>query len=376
MIKRMRNNRYFFSSARRLKIFFALGRTPEPVYGGMMEEIGVGGVETAYIELAKYMADLGHSVYLFSFCQDEHIHDGVNYIPYESFQEYCKLNPDVIVSSRWFDAFYFVDCLKILWLQDAFFQDPQKPDTFQIVKGIVCSSFWHRGYIAERFRDSIDAKKIRIIPLSVDRSAFSIPMVKESRKAIYSSNPSRGLDELFSMWKEITEKVPGIHLDICYGWEGLSTWDSSEHWQKWISDQKKKLEGFAKEVGNVHFLGRLRKKELYAVQNTARVCLYPNTFWETFALTGIECQLAGTPMITSDLGALSTTMSHDGNILLPGDPRGEVYCKNFIDATVRLFTDDRLWGAMSNACRGHANFNFPSWEAVALLWQQLFWELM
>jgi glycosyltransferase involved in cell wall biosynthesis len=373
---RILNNRWYFSAATHLKIFLTLGKTPEPVYGGMMEQIGVGGVETAFIELAKYLAQLGHTVYLFSDCEKEHIYDSVYYIPYNSFKDYIKLKPDILVTSRWFDSLYDVSCKKIVWLQDAYFSNPSKPDAFKIADKIVCSSLWHRYYIAERFTCTIDSKKISIIPLSVDRTLFNSGLVKDKLQAVYCSNPDRGLYELFDMWKEITEKVPGIYLSVCYGWEGLNTWCDTTEWKNSILEQKQKAEKFAETAGNIRFLGRLKKSGLYSVIKSSYACLYPNNFFETFCLTGIECQLAGTPMITSDIGALSTTMNREGNYLIHGNPKGKKYQKDFIDSTVQLFTDSSVWETKSNTCRIHANLNTPSWKDVSLQWQDLFWEII
>ena len=76
--------------------FFALGQTPEPVYGAMLDHVGAGGVETTYIELPKALQALGQECFVFCRCAAEHVVDGVRFVPWERMAEYADLNPDVV----------------------------------------------------------------------------------------------------------------------------------------------------------------------------------------------------------------------------------------------------------------------------------------
>ena len=72
----------------------------------MLEHIGAGGVETTYIELPKALQALGQECFVFARCEQEHVVDGVRFVPWERMAEYADLNPDVLVTSRWFDPLY------------------------------------------------------------------------------------------------------------------------------------------------------------------------------------------------------------------------------------------------------------------------------
>ena len=48
------------------------------------------------------------------------------------------------------------------------------------------------------------------------------------------------------------------------------------------------------------------------------VCLYPCNFFETFCLTALECQAAGVPVVTSEFGALATTLAAGAGVKIPG----------------------------------------------------------
>ena len=94
---RLRNNAWWYRRRARRLWFFALGQTPEPVYGSMLDHVGAGGVETTYIELPKALQALGQECFVFARCEHEHVVDGVRFVPWERMAEYCDLGPDVVV---------------------------------------------------------------------------------------------------------------------------------------------------------------------------------------------------------------------------------------------------------------------------------------
>jgi len=358
-----------------LTIFMTLGHTPEPVYGGMIDKIGVGGVETTYIELSAELAKLGHNVFLFCECEKEHKYKEVYYVPYQSLPDYICFNPDVIITSRWFDALYHEErSKKIIWLQDAHFADPDRPDAFQKANAVICSSPWHRGYIAERFGHGIDAEKIKIISLGIRKELFLDTVPREPLKCIYSSNPNRGLYILVDMWGEITDKVPGVSLSITYGWEGLMTWGSNKEWKDSVNAEKQQTIEKLSRFINVQFKGRLTKKQLAKEMLSSSLCLYPNNFWETFCLTSLECQAAGVPTIATDRGALATTLNQAYNVLIQHDPYSKEYKKLFIDSACSLLNDQKKLKGYSAGCREYAMQSRLDWKDIGEVWQKTIWE--
>ena len=69
---------------------------------------------------------------------------------------------------------------------------------------------------------------------------------------------------------------------------------------------------------DVTFTGRLSKPALASVLMESDVCLYPCNFFETFCLTALECQAAGVPVVTSEFGALATTLAPGAGVKIPG----------------------------------------------------------
>ena len=373
---RLIKNLWWCRTKTKQKIFLTLGSTPEPIWGGILETQGVHGVETTYIEMAKEFADAGHSVFLFCTTDKEHFHEGVYYVPFQNYANFIGLKPDVIITSRWFEAMYFEnESKKIIWLQDAHFADPNRPDAFDRADAVVCSSLWHRCYIAQRFGEKVKAEKIHIIPLGLRKELFSGLLIKEKGKVIYSSNPDRGLYILADMWEELTQKIPDIHLTILYGWEGLKTWGTSEEWKNSVEGQRALLMDKLSKFTNVNFTGRVTHKRVAEEMMSSELMLYPNNFSETFCLTTYESQLAGTPVITTDMGALSTTVNKECNFLLRGSPHSKTYQNQFIELAVELMQNKPL--LEDRQCRNRLGMlnTKCDWKDIYEQWKTLIWSL-
>ena len=158
---RLRDNAWWYRRRARRLWFFALGQTPEPVYGSMLERIGAGGVETTYIELPKALQALGQECFVFVLRTGARGRRGA-LRAVGSMAAYADLNPDVLVTSRWLDPLYWpalAGAKKVLWLQDAYFADPGR--AFEVVDRVVVSSPWHRNYTVQRYGHGIDADKLR-----------------------------------------------------------------------------------------------------------------------------------------------------------------------------------------------------------------------
>jgi glycosyltransferase involved in cell wall biosynthesis len=367
--QRFVNNLSFLRSKCHLRFAFCLGDTPEPIWGSVLYDRGAGGLETTYIELPTELAKLGHEVFVFGRCHP-HVHQGVWYLPYDQ-ENPLEYNPDVIVTSRWYDVIN-PERPTILWLQDAILFGSKDQIRFGDVKLIVVSSRWHYGHVLTQFSGLVKKETIRIIPLSVRKELYDQRVPRIPTQCIYTSSPDRGLEILADLWPRIKQKVSDANLVVTYGWNSIENWSAPESWKEKIREQKKKI---LEKLPDAHFTGRLPKHELARVQLSSGVCLYPCNFWETFCLSGLELQMAGVPIITSHIGALDTTLG-EGNIMIddmpPTDP---AYQEVFVEAAVRLLRDpkERDWRGM--LVRRYAE-SFPTWADVARMWESLVWEVL
>ena len=133
---------------------------------------GRGG-ETAYIELPKALQALGQECFVFCRCAAEHVVGGVRFVPWERMAEYRDLNPDVLVTSRWFDP--------LTWpaLAGARKCCGCRTPTSLILaapsRSWIGSSCPRRGIGTTRFSGTghgIDAGKLRVINLGIRREHF------------------------------------------------------------------------------------------------------------------------------------------------------------------------------------------------------------
>jgi glycosyltransferase involved in cell wall biosynthesis len=373
---RFLNNVWWCSKAANPIVFMCLGKTPEPVYGGMLEQVGVGGVETTYIELSSVLSKMGITVFLFVDTDHPHVYNGVYYVPYTSIDQYVGLNPEVVVTSRWFDPFRSIPgAKKIIWFQDAFFGIPDGfPDLFTVADSVVCSSPWHRDYIMERLGRQLVSSKLSIVPLGIRKSLFGQNVTRNMNRIIYSSNPDRGLEHLIDMWDIITERCPDIELVVTYGWEGLTTWSNDSNWHKGINRLQTKCFTKAEEFGNIRFTGRLTKLALASEMLAGTILAYPNNFWETFCLTALEAQAAGLGIITSKMGALPSVLDTTANVMIEGSPSSVRYQDQFISALSNFYHDRDSLSRCSSANVQRIK-NLPcDWEDIGLMWAQLIYQ--
>ncbi len=72
----------------------------------------------------------------------------------------------------------------------------------------------------------------------------------------------------------------------------------------------------------IQWLGRQPPDRIAALMADAAVLLFPSIWFEGLPRTIIEAFAAGTPVVASDLGAMSTliTPDHTGELFVPGDP--------------------------------------------------------
>lgn len=378
--KDVSSNIYWYERRNNIPIWLIAGNTPEPIYGGILNKRGVHGVETAYIELAKHLAKLGHKIYLFCNTEREHIYDNVLYTPYYNIGLYLALpehQPDILITSREINTLYFnIPAIKILWQQDAVLPHLSSfPEYEKRINNVVCSSEWHKNYIYQTNFLKFKKDAVSIIPLGIDKSLYAISTEKERYKVMYNSSPDRGLDTLVNMWDEITRRVPQINLYVTYGWDSMRTW--GEEIKKKADLHESTTFKNIEEYTNIHFTGRLTKKELVQHQLSSELLLYPNThFYETFCLSVLEAQAAGMVVVTTDAGALSTTTLRDSNFLLTGTGGNKFYDNEYINIVENLLNNPEELKRKGEINRNTIMNGDYDWEDIAKQWESLFFNLL
>lgn len=140
-------------------------------------------------------------------------------------------------------------------------------------------------------------------------------------------SPEKGISTLLEAWKQLGEKIP----------------------LKIIGDgpMSEEVAAAAEQLGGVEYLGRKKASDAYDIIGEAMFLVLPSLWYETFGRVAIEAFAKGTPVIASDLGAMSELIEHGrtGLLFSPGDPQ------DLIKQVDRLLSGENRLSAMRAAAR-------------------------
>ena len=359
------------STSTRPNVVLYLGPGVEPWNPSTPNTQGLGGSETAAIEMAKNLVALGHAVTIYA--EAEGKFDGVMYAHHSKFK---GANCDVFVSSRapWAVAEFgpVLAKLKLLWVHDIHC-GPAAPKMewwlYQFDR-VFCLSNWHKDFVCSTY-PTLHPGQVVVTRNGIDVGRFSQMVPKENRM-VFSSSPNRGLPALLHNLPYIRRKVTDAHLDVFYGfetWETMAKARNSQPESEEIS-RYKALIAEAVNTGAVTWHGRKSQRELAAAFMRAKVWGYPTEFPETSCITAMEAQAAGCVPVTTRFAALAETVKH--GILLDSN---QEYGQQFVDHCVRLMTDEAYHRSFAEPGRAHALANL-SWASLAKEWSKMFDKLI
>jgi glycosyltransferase involved in cell wall biosynthesis len=358
-----------------LDVVFYVGYSVEGWNPDTFKESGLGGSETAVVEMGKRLSRLGHRVRVFGDCVPhgggpslEGTFDGVEYLHYDKFK---NVSCDVFVSSRRPEAIdgQGLEMRRaILWVHDIHCGDwltPERAEKFDLIWTL---SEWHRGFFVSKYPFlQTPGGKVKVTRNGIDLRRFDRIVQRDSHRAIYSSSPDRGLQVALETWPEIRVRVPDAELHVFYGFN---------NWEPFADEAQKKLIAHLKkllaETEGVLFHGRTPQQRLGEEFLKSGVWAYPTWFHETSCITAMEAQAAGLRIVTSPIGALNETVGSRG-ILIPGNWLSASYKEKFVSAVVEVMLkegdEDRL------ALQHYARERF-GWDSLAKEWEHKFLELL
>jgi tetratricopeptide (TPR) repeat protein len=260
---------------------------------------GIGGSETAVIQLAKKWADLGYKVTVYGTCgAKEGNYDGVEYCNYYRFNRADTFNTIIF----WRTPLLLdipIKAKKILLDM----HDVPNPYEFTAervkkVDTIMVKSAYHRSLLPE-----LPDEKFAIIPNGVDVSVMDVGKKVERNpyKLVYSSSYDRGLESMLRYgWPLLKQLVPEATLDIYYGWNTFDAFfrDNPER-QMW----KREMKELMSQPGIVEH-GRISQKELLKIKAGAAVHWYGCIFEEIDCISVRESALMGCIPFTTDFAVL------------------------------------------------------------------------
>lgn len=275
------------------------GGHPYPFDEEIYETKGVGGSETALIEVARHIKELtGRRVLVFNTRESrKECISGVEYRPAQEIYEYfTKFKPDLHIA--WRHNVKLTDAKTFLWSHDLTTQGAEMHSNYD---KILCLSKFHESYV--QIQQRIPKDKIHITRNGVNNGRFMRinNAGKDSNKIIWPSSPDRGLKEaIFIVEKARRMSLKDLELHVYYGMENLYKYGLGK-----LGDELKAL---FQQHDWIHYHGNVDQKTLAREMEEAAIWLYPADFIETYCITAVEAAMAGCYSIVREVGALRDTL--------------------------------------------------------------------
>jgi len=318
----------------------------------------LGGAETAFVALAEALAARGHRVEARSRCAGPVSHNGVEWAPLaDGVPRAC----DLYIGNRGHRVIGLSPRAerRLLWLHN--------PARYLRKPRIAWRLAWYQPtlvttglYHASTVPSSLVFAGLEVVPygmLEAFRNAE--PREPPPPRAIFTSNPLRGLDWLLGLWTErIHPAVPGAELHILAGPSvyGGAAANAPEM-------ERVLARADAMQAAGVRRHSPVGRQALAFMLTGARVMLYRGDPGETFCLALAEAQAMGVPAVVQPLGSVTERIV-DGQTGRIAVSDGE-----FAEAAVALLRDDGLWR------RWHRNALATqrglSWDEVASRYEAL-----
>jgi glycosyltransferase involved in cell wall biosynthesis len=314
------------------------------------QSVGLGGVETACIELATALAARGHAVTLLSPTDEPQSVGGVKNVGLDAIG---RINDDVLILAN--DATLFRRShypWNVMWIHNPLALEKA------VRKGHMVPIIRHRphavfvGPLAEQVCSRLYPFASRnAIPLGISRPFLS-SRLDRSRSPIFvwASQPQRGLKQTVQAWLRAVPCMPGASFHI---------FDAGPEWTGLTDAQIRDA--------SIVLHPRRTKANLAAFYETASAMIYPGALDETFCLAAAEAQCAGLPVITLGIGSLSERVQHGTNGLI---------CRHMNDLSETIIAVFKDPGLLAHLREGAlAQRPLMTWARVATLWESLLMRL-
>ncbi|MEO5372993.1 MAG: glycosyltransferase family 4 protein [Alphaproteobacteria bacterium] len=328
------------------------GRTPE--------HSPLGGAESSVIALCETLARRGHEVIVRNVCKAPVRHNGVDWAPLEG-----GLPPtaDLFIANRGDRLIQAMPGARrtVFWIHN--------PATY-LLKGRYLWKLWRKkpaivfigDYHATTYPAWAPGGERVVIPYGLPdmfRTAAPAPDMPGPR-AIFTSNPLRGLDWLLEVWAEkIHPRVPGAELHV---FSGPATYGAAgrEKAQRMgaVLDRARALA-----AQGVVLRAPVAKAVLLDELRWARVMLYKGDVNETFCMALGEAQAVGVPAVVQPIGSVVERVVDGRTGFIAVDASA------FADGAVRLLSDEACWRRM-HAAALELQRNW-TWDEAAAAFERL-----
>ena len=281
--------------------------------------VGLGGSETAALQLAQTLAARGHQVTAFARVEATAEWSGVALEPLDAFlEDRGRRRGDLLIAERDPSLLRLLGDFRARALHIHDLLDAEMAEAVRAVlpwcARILAVSAWQ----AQQWRQvapDLPADRFAVIGNAVDHdliaAATSWTRRPDRLGILYASRPERGLDVVLEqVLPRILKLEPRATLHVAgYPIENASL-------QGILADAKRQCAEVYRD--RVRWHGALAKRDLYRLMATCGVMLYPPPgrldpgFADTSCVLAMEAMAAGLPIVTTDRGALPETCGPAG----------------------------------------------------------------
>lgn len=321
--------------------------------GGIYREKGIGGSETAAVEMAEWLSKLtSRNVFIFNNRTVSKFINGVSYQPVIEAANYFSVNEPAL-HIAWRHNVKLTDAPTYLWCHDLAVPGLIAKDTFEKVLALTP---FHASYL-ENFC-AVPHDKILVTRNGIEPKRFeNLDTTKVPNKVVFSSSPDRGLERAILVMDQVVKAVPDATLHIYYGFENMVT--------NGREAEVKHLKAMIAERPWVVYHGNLEQKQLTKELASACVWLYPTKFLETFCITALEMLACKVFPVARHYGALQNTLAQADILGYAQLVHSDCETPEEIDLyarEVRYALESREWEKIK------FDTNLVSWESVAKEW--------
>jgi hypothetical protein len=324
--------------------------------GATGEHAPLGGAETAFVALAEALANRGHQVAVRNRCTAALLYKGVSWAPLSG-----DMPPgcDLYIGNRGHRVMGLVRRARrrLFWLHNpaGYLKKPRNLSRLARYRPVLVTTGAYHAATVPRW---LPCGGRRTIPYGVlDCFREAAPREPPPPRAIFTSNPLRGLDWLLNLWvARIAPAVPEAELHIyggaaVYGMAGTPRMD----------EVLARAEGLA--AHGIRRFAPVGRERLAAALVGARVMLYRGDPGETFCLALAEAQAMGVPAVVQPLGSAGERVIDGvtGRVAEDDDA--------FVAAALAALRENAVWRRWH--CAALAHQRGLSWDTVAAQFEAL-----
>jgi glycosyltransferase involved in cell wall biosynthesis len=275
-----------------------------------LERQGRGGMVTSLLTLPKALCKLNNECYVLSDTkQGGRTNDGCTWLVEEDMGWIVKQKWDFLILNRQMYGEGFPEIRskhRILWVHDMVHGGwVTNPQALKMLSGTVFMSHYSEDTWRAYYRDL--PKRSFLIPNGVDKDLF-YPEEKDFAVMIFFCAPNRGLSNLPVILNTVQEALGKRMLLLAFSNMG----------KMHPVENDDKFEGVYEEArsAGIDLRDPVPQPELAKFVRKACLTLKPNAYMETCSNSTLQSLAAGTPVITSPIGADVEWVTHRTNGML------------------------------------------------------------